>query len=61
MVVSKADSGDPVGCYVPGGKYPLIFAAIMRIGTAKAAGVEHVTACAPPRDGKGIFLLSYMH
>jgi sulfopropanediol 3-dehydrogenase len=44
-----------VGCYVPGGKYPLISAAIMSIGTAKAAGVEHVTACAPPRDGKGIY------
>ena len=28
-----------VGCYVPGGKYPLISAAIMSIGTAKAAGV----------------------
>jgi sulfopropanediol 3-dehydrogenase len=44
-----------VGCYVPGGKYPLMSAAIMSIGTAKAAGVEHVTACAPPRDGKGIY------
>jgi sulfopropanediol 3-dehydrogenase len=44
-----------VGCYVPGGKYPLISAAIMSIGTAKAAGVEHVIACAPPRDGKGIY------
>jgi sulfopropanediol 3-dehydrogenase len=44
-----------VGCYVPGGKYPLISAAIMSIGTAKAAGVEHVVACAPPRNGEGIY------
>ena len=43
------------GCYVPGGKYPLISAAIMSIGTAKAAGVDHVTGCAPPRDSEGIF------
>lgn len=44
-----------VGCYIPGGKYPLISAAIMSIGTAKAAGVGHVTACAPPRGADGIF------
>lgn len=44
-----------VGCYVPGGKYPLISAAIMSIGTARAAGVGHVIACAPPRDGDGIY------
>lgn len=44
-----------VGCYIPGGKYPLISAAIMSIGTARAAGVGEVIACAPPRDGEGIF------
>ena len=44
-----------VGCYIPGGKYPLISAAIMSIGTARAAGVGHVVACAPPRDADGIF------
>jgi sulfopropanediol 3-dehydrogenase len=44
-----------VGCYVPGGKYPLISAAIMSIGTARAAGVNHVVACAPPRDSEGIY------
>jgi sulfopropanediol 3-dehydrogenase len=43
-----------VGCYVPGGKYPLISAAIMSIGTARTAGVGEIVACAPPRDGKGI-------
>jgi sulfopropanediol 3-dehydrogenase len=44
-----------VGCYIPGGKYPLISAAIMSIGTARAAGVGHVVACAPPRDSAGIY------
>jgi sulfopropanediol 3-dehydrogenase len=44
-----------VGCYIPGGKYPLISAAIMSIATAKVAGVPHVIGAAPPREGKGIF------
>ena len=44
-----------VGCYIPGGKYPLISAAIMSSGTAKVAGVGYVVGCAPPRDGQGIF------
>jgi sulfopropanediol 3-dehydrogenase len=44
-----------VGCYIPGGKYPLISAAIMSIGTARAAGVDHIVACAPPRDADGIY------
>jgi sulfopropanediol 3-dehydrogenase len=43
------------GCYIPGGKYPLISAAIMSVATAKVAGVGHVTGCAPPRDADGIF------
>src|SRR5690606_35919190 len=34
------------GCYIPGGKYPLISAAIMSISTARVAGVENVIACA---------------
>lgn len=42
-----------VGCYIPGGKYPLISAAAMSVGTAKAAGVGHVVGCAPPRPGTG--------
>jgi sulfopropanediol 3-dehydrogenase len=43
------------GCYIPGGKYPLISAAIMSVATAKAAGVGHIIGCAPPRDASGIF------
>ncbi len=44
-----------VGCYVPGGKFPLVASAIMSVGTAKVAGVDHITACAPPRDANGIY------
>lgn len=44
-----------VGCYVPGGKYPLISAALMSVGTAKVAGVGHISACAPPRGVDGIY------
>ncbi len=44
-----------VGCYIPGGKYPLISAAIMSIGTARVAGVPNVIGCAPPRDEDGIY------
>ena len=40
-----------VGCYIPGGKYPLISAAAMSVGTAKIAGVDHIIGCAPPRPG----------
>ena len=42
------------GCYVPGGRYAHVASAAMSIATAKAAGVEHVTACSPPRGGEGI-------
>lgn len=41
-----------VGCYVPGGKYPLVASAHMSVVTAKVAGVERVIAAAPPFGGK---------
>jgi sulfopropanediol 3-dehydrogenase len=41
-----------VGCYVPGGKYPLIASAHMSVLTAKVAGVKRIIACAPPFDGQ---------
>ena len=41
-----------VGCYVPGGKYPLVASAHMSVVTAKAAGVKRVIAAAPPFKGK---------
>tara|TARA_R110000868_G_scaffold302191_9_gene562696 strand:+ start:3202 stop:4530 length:1329 start_codon:yes stop_codon:yes gene_type:complete len=37
-----------VGCYVPGGKYPLLASAHMSVITAKVAGCERVITCAPP-------------
>jgi sulfopropanediol 3-dehydrogenase len=39
------------GCYVPGGKYPLLASAHVVI-TAKVAGVKRVITCAPPFQGK---------
>jgi sulfopropanediol 3-dehydrogenase len=41
-----------VGCYVPGGKYPLVASAHMSVVTAKVAGVPRVIAAAPPFAGK---------
>ena len=40
-----------VGCYVPGGKYPMVASAHMSIVTAKVAGVKRIIACAPPYQG----------
>lgn len=40
------------GCYVPGGKYPLLASAHMSIITAKVAGVRRVATCAPPFQGR---------
>lgn len=41
-----------VGCYVPGGKYPMVASAHMSVVTAKVAGVTRIVASAPPQDGK---------
>jgi sulfopropanediol 3-dehydrogenase len=41
------------GCYVPGGRYAHIASAIMTATTAKAAGVDNVIACSPPRGETG--------
>jgi sulfopropanediol 3-dehydrogenase len=41
-----------VGCYVPGGKYPLLASAHMSVITAKVAGVARIVTCAPPYQGK---------
>ena len=43
---------DSVGCYVPGGKYPLVASAHMGVVTAKVAGVKRVIAASPPFNGK---------
>ncbi len=43
---------EAVGCYVPGGKYPLLASAHMSVVTAKVAGVPRIITCAPPYQGK---------
>ena len=40
-----------VGCYVPGGRYPMVASAHMSVLTAKVAGAKRVIACAPPYNG----------
>jgi len=40
-----------VGCYVPGGKYPMVASAHMSVVTAKVAGVNRIVAAAPPHKG----------
>jgi sulfopropanediol 3-dehydrogenase len=40
-----------IGCYVPGGRYPMVASAHMSIVTARVAGVKHIIACAPPFQG----------
>jgi len=41
-----------VGCYVPGGKYPMIASAMMSVGTASVAAVPRIVACVPPFGGR---------
>src|SRR5271165_6848059 len=40
-----------IGCYVPGGRYPMVASAHMSIVTARVAGVKRIVACAPPFQG----------
>src|SRR5436309_1676148 len=40
-----------IGCYVPGGRYPMVASAHMSIVTARVAGVKRIIACAPPFQG----------
>lgn len=41
-----------VGCYIPGGRYPMVASAHMSVLTAKVAGVKRVIACTPPIAGE---------
>lgn len=53
---------DSVGCYVPGGKYPMVASAHMSVLTAKVAGVKRVVASAPPyRGGAHPAIVAAMH
>ena len=40
-----------IGCYIPGGRYPMVASAHMSIVTARVAGVKRIIACAPPFQG----------
>lgn len=41
-----------VGCYVPGGKFPMVASAHMSVATAAVAGVPRIIACTPPFKGQ---------
>lgn len=43
---------ESVGCYVPGGRYPMVASAHMSIVTARVAGVSRIIACTPPNQGE---------
>ena len=42
---------ESIGCYVPGGRYPMVASAHMSIVTARVAGVKRIIACTPPLNG----------
>src|SRR6267154_1293019 len=51
-----------IGCYVPGGRYPMVASSHMSIVTAKVAGVPRIIACAPPfRGGPHPAIVAAMH
>ncbi len=41
-----------VGCYIPGGRYPMVASSHMSVLTAKTAGVKRIVACTPPINGE---------
>ena len=51
-----------IGCYVPGGKYPLLASAHMSVVTARVAGVKRIISCAPPFQGNpAAAIIAAMH
>jgi sulfopropanediol 3-dehydrogenase len=51
-----------IGCYVPGGRYPMVASAHMSIVTARVAGVKRIIACAPPyKGGPHAAIVAAMH
>src|ERR1051326_7205357 len=51
-----------IGCYVPGGRYPMVASAHMSIVTARVAGVKKIIACAPPfKGGPHSAIVAAMH
>src|SRR5688572_6872345 len=51
VLVHKHIPVNAIGCYVPGGRYPMVASAHMSIVTAKVGGVKRIIACAPPFKG----------
>ncbi len=52
-----------VGCYVPGGKFPMVASAHMSVATASVAGVPRIIACTPPflgRPNPGVIAAMHM-
>lgn len=49
-----------VGCYVPGGRYPLLSAPVMTIVPAKVAGCDHVIACLPPNAHRSMIACCHL-
>lgn len=43
---------ESVGCYIPGGRYPMVASAHMSVLTARVAGVKRIVACTPPLNGE---------
>jgi sulfopropanediol 3-dehydrogenase len=43
---------ESIGCYVPGGRYPMVASAHMSVVTARVAGVNRIIACTPPLNGE---------
>jgi sulfopropanediol 3-dehydrogenase len=43
---------ESIGCYVPGGRYPMVASAHMSIVSARVAGEKRIIACTPPMQGK---------
>lgn len=51
---------DTVGCYVPGGRYPIYSAPIMSIVPAKVAGCKNIVACLPPKAHEQMYALCHL-
>lgn len=49
---------DSVGCYVPGGNFPLVSSVLMTVVPAKVAGVKEVVVCSPPRSDNYALLVA---
>lgn len=49
-----------IGCYVPGGRYPILSAPVMSIVPAKVAKCEHIVACLPPKAHSSMIAVCHL-